>query len=444
MVAGGDGFLNMGADLAGEIVEVSSLTHDGRGVARNDGKAVFIRGALPGETVRIGRRRRHRRHDEAQLTEIVTPSNDRVEPPCPHFGVCGGCRLQHMAPEAQLAAKEQRLVETLERIEHVQPATIWPALTGSAYGYRRRARFGVRFVEKKGRLLVGFRETNGRYITDARECPAMVSVARDLPAQLVDLIAGLKIMRSISQVEFAAGDDGAALVFRVLDPPDTNDEKRLADFAREHGFSVWLQTGGVDSLRLLHGTPFLTYALPEFDVSLNCLPTDFMQINAEVNRKLVSMAVDNLALHGGERVLELFSGLGNFSLALARRTREVVAVEGNPVLVRRARENAEANGLDNVRPLAADLSAPTENAAWAQGGFDAVLLDPPRSGARELLPLLGRLMPPRIVYVSCDPATLARDATLLCARGWRCTGAGVADMFPQTAHVESIALFQRG
>lgn len=429
--------------MAAELVEVSGLTHDGRGVTRSDGKAVFVRGALPGEKVRLGRRWRHRRHDEAELAQIVTPSNDRVEPPCPHFGVCGGCSLQHMAPEAQLAAKERRLVETLGRLGHVRPEEIWPALKGPAYDYRRRARFGVRFVEKKGRLLVGFRETNGRYITDARECPAMVPIARNLPEQLAELIVGLKINRSIPQVEFAAGDDGAALLFRVLEHPDGEDEQRLIDFGCEHDFSIWLQPGAADSVRLLHGAAFLTYALPEFDVSLHCLPTDFMQINAEVNRKLVSAAVERLALRGDERVLELFSGLGNFSLALARRAREVVAVEGNPVLVRRAKDNAEVNGFDNVRPVAADLSAPSGSVAWAQGDFGAVLLDPPRSGARELIPLLARLAPSRIVYVSCDPATLARDAALLAERGWRCAGAGVADMFAQTAHVESIALFRR-
>jgi 23S rRNA (uracil1939-C5)-methyltransferase len=435
--------MNVGADVVDDVVEVNDLTHDGRGVARSANKAVFVRGALPGETVRLGRRWRHRRYDEAELAEILTPSKDRVEPRCPHFGVCGGCSLQHMAPEAQLAAKERRLIETLERLGQVRPETIWPALTGPAYGYRRRARFGVRFVEKKGRLLVGFRETNGRYITDARECPAMEAVAQNLPARLVELISGLKIKRAIPQVEFAAGDDGAALVFRALKRPARADEQRLINFGREHDYSIWLQTGRADSARLLHGAASLTYALPEFDVSLNCRPTDFMQINAEVNRKLVSTTIERLALQGDERVLELFSGFGNFSLALARRAREVVAVEGNPALVRRARDNAEANGLDNICPVAADLSAPSENAAWARGDFDAVLLDPPRSGARELLPLLARLAPPRIVYVSCDPATLARDAALLHEAGWRCAGAGVADMFPQTAHVESIALFRR-
>ncbi|MDN5863598.1 MAG: 23S rRNA (uracil(1939)-C(5))-methyltransferase RlmD [Gammaproteobacteria bacterium] len=434
----------MNANAASGGVRITGLTHDGRGVARGPGKALFVPGALPGETVSLGRRYRHRRYDEAELAQILTPAPERVAPECPHFGVCGGCRLQHMAPQAQREAKERQLAETLERIGRVRPGEWWPTLEGPDYGYRRCARFGVRFVEKKGRLLVGFRETNGRYVTDARVCPAMVAVGVDLPAQLAALIDDLTARRSIPQVEFAAGDNDAALVFRVLEPLESTDAERLISFGRRHGFAVWVQTGGPDSLRLLYGSPLLAYALPEFDVTLHCLPTDFMQINAAVNRQLVAVAVERMRLDGTQRVLELFSGIGNFSLALARKAREVVAVEGNAKLVRRAVANARANGMANVRHHQADLSKPGEAADWQTGPCDAVLLDPPRSGARELLPLLIRLAPARIFYVSCHPATLARDAAALVEAGWRLRGAGTADMFPQTAHVEALALFERG
>lgn len=433
----------MSTTEATDTVQITGLSHDGRGVGRSDGKALFVAGALPGETVRVGRRRCHRRHDEAELAAILEPAAERAAPECPHFGVCGGCSLQHMAAGAQLAAKERRLLETLERIGHVRPEELWPALTGPAYGYRRRARFGVRCVGKSGRVLVGFREANTRRITDARHCPAMVPAGENLPGRLRKLIVGLSVKRSISQVDFAAGDQKAALVFRATEAPGPDDEQRLVAFGRDHDVAIWLQTDGPASLRRLHGTPVLTYELPQFSVTLRCLPVDFMQINAAVNRKLVSAVVERLALRGDERVLELFAGIGNFSLALARQAGEVVAVEGNPALVERAGANARANGLDNIRHAEADLAAPQNSPDWATGRFDAVLLDPPRRGARELIPLVRRLAPGRIVYVSCDPATLARDAALLGKAGWHCAGAGVADMFPQTAHVESIALFKR-
>ncbi len=433
----------MNVAVMDDTVCITGLSHDGRGVARSDGKVLFVPGALPGETVRLGARRRHRRHDEAALAEIVVPSTERVEPACPHFGVCGGCSLQHLTPAAQLAVKQDMLLETLARLGRVHPEELWPPIPGPAYGYRRRARFGVRYVRKKERVLVGFRESNGRYVTDARVCPVMTTPGDELPGALAELIGTLDLREQIPQVEFAAGDVGAALVFRVLGKLAVADASRLIAFGRTRNIAIWVQTGGPDSLRLLHGAPLLAYALPEFAVTLHFMPDDFVQINAPVNRALVAAAVERLALGANDRVLELFSGIGNFSLALARHAREVVAVEGNAALVNRARANANANGLLNIVQHCGDLAEPAPDAPWLNGSYAAALLDPPRSGAQALLPALRRLGPERVLYVSCHPATLARDAALFVQNGYRFAAAGVADMFPGTAHVEAMALFVR-
>lgn len=433
----------MNAIAAEEIVRITGLSHDGRGVARSGGKVLFVPGALPGETVRLGARHRRRRHDEAALAEILVPASERVAPVCPHFGVCGGCSLQHLAPAAQLAAKQDGLLETLARLGGVRPEALWPPIGGPAYGYRRRARFGVRNVRKKGRVLVGFHETNGRYVTDAKVCPVMAAPGDRLPEALAELVGALDARERVPQVEFAAGDAGAALVFRLLGELTAGDARRLIAFGRSHGLAVWVQTGGADSLRLLHGAPLLAYALPQFAVTLHFMPDDFVQINAPVNRALVAAAVERLAPTADERVLELFSGIGNFSLALARRAREVVAVEGDAALVGRARGNATANGLLNLVHYCEDLAEPETEAPWRTGSYAAALLDPPRSGARALFPALRRLAPERILYISCHPATLARDAALFTQAGWRFACAGVADMFPGTAHVEAMALFTR-
>lgn len=424
-------------------VRIDTLAQDGRGVARRDGKAIFVRGALPGETVELARVRGRRRYDEAVAGRVLEETAVRTLPRCRHFGVCGGCTLQHLDGGAQLASKEESLLQVLERVGGVRPRRTFPRIDGPSYGYRRRARLGVKHVRRKNRVVVGFREAGGRLLTDSSECPVLAPPGSRLPALLSDLVGTLAAKARIPQVEFAAGDWGASLVFRILDLPRPEDIRRLVEFGRRHDIAVWIQTAGPDSLRLLHGPALLGYALPAFNVALHFLPTDFVQVNGRVNRSLVGAAVARLELGAGDRVLDLYSGIGNFSLALARRAREVVTVEGSESLVRRARANAQANGIVNVEHHIADLSFPGSGAGWLAGGYDAVVLDPPRSGARALIPALARVAPSRILYVSCHPATLARDAAALAATGYTLEAAGVADMFPQTAHAEAMALFRR-
>ncbi len=427
------------------VAEVGRLAGDGRGVARVDGKTVFVDGALPGETVRFVYCARHRNFDEARILEVIRAGPERVAPRCPHFELCGGCNLQHLSPQAQLRHKQDHLLENLRRTGKVEPVEVFEPLHGPEWGYRHKARIGVRHVAGKARVLVGFRERHSSKVADLSGCEVL---ARGLGARLPELaalIASLEIARRIPEIEVAVGDAETALVFRHLTPPGEGDRARLLAFGAEHGLRIFVQPGGADTVRPLdEGAPRLHYRLPEQDVEITFAPTDFIQVNAAMNRRLVTRVLDLLALSGSERVLDLFCGLGNFTLAAARRAGEVTGVEGLPGLVERARANARANGLDHARFHIADLTAPDPRAAWLAADYDRVLLDPPRSGAREVLPLIGRLGVPYLVYVSCHPATLARDAAVLVHEmGYRLTGVGVLDMFPHTAHVESAALFER-
>jgi 23S rRNA (uracil1939-C5)-methyltransferase len=432
-------------ELAREAV-IESSSHDGRGVARIDGKATFVHGALPGERVRLRVVRHHRNFDEAETEAVLEPSADRVEPACPRFGVCGGCSLQHVAPVAQIESKQQALLDALRHIGHLEPERVFAPIVGSSpWGYRRKARLGVKYVGKKGKVLVGFRERSSSFVTDTERCPVLHPRVGEALGALATLIGSLDIRERVPQVEVAMGDERCILVFRVLAPPSAGDAERLRSFGAAHGFVVYLQEGGLDSIRPLDPPGVqLTYALPEFDVELEFRPGDFTQVNFEVNRLMVARAVELLRPQPQERVLDLFCGLGNFTLPLARRAAEVVGVEGEAGLVARARANALRNGIGNARFYTANLYAALDAEPWLRERFEAALLDPPRTGAVEVLPLLPRLDVERLVYVSCYPGTLARDAAELVQRhGYRLVGAGAMDMFPHTAHVESIAVFQR-
>jgi len=425
--------------------DITDLSHDGRGVAHVDGKAVFVAGALAGERVRANFSGKHRRYDEATVEEVLLASPDRVAPLCAHFGVCGGCALQHLKPEAQIAAKQRVLMENLDRIGKVVPRHVLPPLTDSPWGYRRKARLSVKFVEKKGRVLVGFRESNGRYVADITRCEVLMPVVGERIADIAALIETLDGKRDIPQIEVAIGDDIAALVFRHLHPLSARDQAALIEFAKAHAFAIYSQSGGIDSVAPLWPQDVrLTFRLPNYDVELEFKPLDFVQVNAGMNRAMINHALGLLDPRPTDRVLDLFCGLGNFTLPLARRAAQVTGVEGEAGLVRRAGENAQRNGIANAQFLAADLAADQRDAPWAKADHDLLLLDPPRSGAEAVLEYLPRKSARRVVYVSCHPGSLARDAgTLVNRHGFVLTSAGAMDMFPHTAHVESIAVFDR-
>ena len=431
------------SDLETDILD---LSHDGRGVARVDGKVIFVSGVLPGERVRLGRRRSHRHFDEAELLEVLTPSPQRAVPPCPHFGRCGGCVLQHLQPQAQLAAKQRVLAENLERIGKVAPQRWLAPLADAPWAYRRKGRLSVRWVEKKGRVLVGFREDNPRFVADLRGCEVLAPPFGALIAPLAAMLDTLDARRDIPQIEFARGDDAALLLLRHMRPLGDADRARLANFAQQHAIALWLQPGGPDSAHPLRAEDAraLAYRIDDDAIEITFQPLDFIQVNAGMNRSMLALALDLLAPQAHERVLDLFAGLGNFTLPIARRAGAVTGVEGEAGLVARATDNAARNGLGNVSFHTANLFADQRRAPWARAAWDKILLDPPRAGAAELLDYLPGKTVRRVVYVSCHPGSLARDAgTLVQRHGYRLAAAGVMDMFPHTAHVESIALFER-
>ncbi len=452
-----------GLNAAGEplTLDVASLDLEANGVAHHEGKVVFVRGALPGERVRATLVRRKPRFDVAQTVEVLRESHSRVAPRCPHFGVCGGCSMQHLEPGAQLAIKQRALEDQLRHIGKLRPQLVLRALAGPSWGYRYRARLSVRNVPKKGGVLVGFHEKGSSYVADMRECHVLPKRLSDLLLPLRELVGSLSLRDRLPQIEVAIGEATrgdllAALVLRVLEPPTDADRRALLAFAARERVELWLQPAGPDSIRLLctrDGEPAaddraseLGYRLAEFDVRMPYRPTDFTQVNHRINEALVGRALRLLDPQPGERVADLFCGLGNFTLPLARRAREVVGIEGSAVLTRRALENAALNGLaGNTRFRTANLFELTPEGWASLGRFDRVLIDPPREGALAVVKALSAdaAKPNRIVYVSCNPATLARDAAILAHEGgFVLRAAGAIDMFPQTSHVESIAVFE--
>jgi 23S rRNA (uracil1939-C5)-methyltransferase len=425
---------------------IADLTHEAEGVVRAEGKVVFVAGALPGERVAFRRRGFHKNHDEAELVEVLQASPARVVPRCAHFGVCGGCALQHLDPAAQIEAKQRELAANLERIGNVTPDSWLPPLLGPVWGYRRRARLSSRFVTKKGRSLVGFRERQGKYVADVQRCEVLAEPVAALVGRLGELLTGMAGRQSIPQIEVSLSDGERVLVVRVLEPLGEADLAMLAAFERQHGLRVLLQPGGLDSVAPMTPGPVdLHYRLEDFDLKLAFGATDFVQVNAAINQAMVARAIELLEIGRADRVLDLYCGLGNFTLPLARRAAEVVGVEGEASLIERARANAAANGIDNARFHVADLSvAPDRTVPWMRGGYDKLLLDPPRVGAREVLSAVAHLAPRRVVYISCHTGSLARDLGVLTHElGFRLRAAGVLDMFPHTTHVESIAVLDR-
>jgi 23S rRNA (uracil1939-C5)-methyltransferase len=433
--------------MAAEEADIVDLTHEAAGVARIDGKTVFVADALPGERVVLRRTHRQRKLDYAVTEQVLRASVDRVQPRCPHFGLCGGCALQHLAPDAQLAFKQTQLVENLARLGAVQAERLLPPLRGPVWHYRRRARVGIKLVPRKGKVLVGFRERSSPYVADLQECHVLVEPVGALMTPLGQMVEQLTIASRVPQAEVAVADNGVALVLRVLDAPTAADLERMAAFGREHSVRIYLQPGGPDTIAPLDPASAaapLSYRLPQHGITIEFEPTDFIQVNGALNQAMVDRALEVLEPAPTDTVLDLFCGLGNFSLPLARRTAQVVAVEGDAALVGRARDNATRNGIANVEFHVADLFKDVAGLPWTRRHYDRVLLDPPRAGAKEVLPLIAGSGAQRVVYISCHSGSLARDAGLLVREhGFRLTATGVMDMFPHTTHVEAMAVFDR-
>lgn len=430
---------------AGEFTAtIESLTLEGRGVTHLDGKATFIDRALPGETVRFVYTARKKQFDEGDTAAIDHASADRVIPGCPHFDQCGACTMQHLAAEQQILFKQQSLLDQLERIGKVTPATILPPLTDAVWGYRRRARLGVRFVEKKNRLLIGFRERHSHFLADLSRCAVLDPRVGDRLTDLAEAINTLEIKRQIPQIEVSCSDDRVALVIRHLAPLEAEDREKLTAIGQNFGYDLYLQSGGPATVTPLNPetvAPLIDHH-PDFDVAIGFAPLDFTQVHAGINRKMVAQAIELLGVTKHDRVLDLFAGLGNFTLPLARRAARVTAVELEAVMIARGAAAAEANGLHNTTHVVGDLFTPNADDAWLNQPYDLILLDPPRAGAEAMIPHLARIRPRRIGYVSCHPGTLARDAhALVHEHGYHLVAAGVMNMFPHTAHIESMAIF---
>lgn len=431
------------------VLAIESLDHEGRGIAhREDGKVVFVEGALPGERVAIELLKRKPSYELARASRIVSASSQRVAPRCPHFGTCGGCSLQHLEPAAQVAVKQRVLEDAFWHIARLRPEMILPPILGPSWGYRRRARLSVRFVPKKGGVLVGFHERKRSYIAVMDACAILPEPISTLIPALKNLVAALSLRERLPQIEVACGEGKPVLVLRILAALTPADAAMLRAFAANHDLHLWLQPAGPESAHPFHpaDAPLPFYALPDFALRLAFRPTDFTQVNHTINRVLVRRAMSLMAVEPGERVADMFCGLGNFTLPLARLGASVVGVEGSAGLIARARANAEANGLaGQIDYHVANLFTVTAADLTAWGPFDKMLIDPPREGAIALVKALdGAERPRRIVYVSCNPATLARDAAVLVhEKAYRLQAAGIANMFPHTAHVESIALFER-
>ena len=450
-----------------DAVTVESLDLDAQGVAhRADGKVVFIEGALPFEVVTVNVHRKKNQWEQGSLKALLKESSQRVRPGCPNFGLhpgaCGGCKMQHLDGVSQVAVKQRVLEDNLWHLGKVKPETVLRPIQGPDWGYRFRARLSVRYVAKKGTVLVGFHERKSRYVADMQVCPILPPHVSALLMPLRELIGALQARETCPQIELACGDSVTALVLRHLEPLSAGDLAHLRAFAQAHGVHWWLQPKGPDTVHLLDPTEDpaqqLSYALPEFGITMPYKPTDFTQVNPHINRVLVTRALRLLDPQRNERVIDWFCGLGNFTLPLATRARDVLGIEGSEALVARSHQNLSFNQrhqtLAPTRFVARNLFEMTPELLVQDGVADKWLIDPPREGAFALAKTLadlhqqpelrqGWVPPRRIVYVSCNPATLARDAGLLVHQaGYRCVAAGAVNMFPHTAHVESMAVFE--
>lgn len=426
---------------------IHGLSHDGRGIASIDNKTTFISGALPTETVTYRINQKHSTYNEATALEILTPAAERTTPPCQHFGLCGGCSLQYMSAGMQMQLKQQTLLDQLKHFGKVTPLHILPPLSATTLGYRRKARLGVKFVSKKGKLLVGFREKSSNYLADLEGCKVLHPIIGEHFQELSALILSLERYQQIPQVEIAVGDQTAALVFRHLDVLSESDLEKLIAFGKEHQLHIYLQPNSPAKIHKIwpdDNIERISYTLPDQQLEFLFHPVDFTQINLEMNRLMINQALQLLDLQATDHVLDLFCGIGNFTLPMAQRVAKVTGVEGGNEMVQRAQSNAKHNNIENTAFYAENLFEPRPNSAWMQGKYQKILLDPPRAGAKEILPFFNQFGARKIVYVSCNPATLARDAgELVHQHGYQLTHAGIMNMFPHTAHIEAMAVFEK-
>lgn len=429
------------------LLTIESLTHEGRGKAILDGKTTFVSGGLANETVSCQITKKHSRYNEADVLEVISRAPERAQPICSHFGVCGGCSLQHMNEEAQLLLKQNSLLEQLHHFGKVSPESILPPLTGQSSGYRRKARLGVRYVKKKERVLVGFREKQSNFLTDVKSCPVLHQSIGSRIEALGALIASLDQFEQIPQIEVAASDIGTALVIRHLTPLPEEDIAKLCEFAKINDLHFYLQPNPPAKIHKIwpkESPELLTYYLSKYQLSMQFHPLDFIQINGEINQLLLERALQLLDPQKTDTVLDLFCGLGNFSLPIARFAKSVIGVEGSQDMVSRARQNATLNDIQNAEFHMENLMEPSSTSSWIKQTYHKILLDPPRTGAKEILGFIPQFSANRIVYVSCNPATLARDAgELVYTYGYKLKQVGVINMFPHTSHIEAIALFEK-
>ncbi len=425
-------------------VTIESMSHEGRGIAHVNGKTVFVSGALTGEKVRIQGVRSTRNFDQARTLDVIEASPQRISPHCESFEVCGGCSLQYLNSDDQVSLKQQSLLDMMTHAG-IGVGEILPPLRGAAWGYRKKARLGVKYVKKKGRVLVGFRERNTTFIADMHRCEVLLPEVGHKLDLLSELIGGLDACSQIPQIEVAADTERVQLVFRHLQPLSESDREQLIEFSRQQNIQIQLQPGGPDTVHNLYPETQALHLDPMGDgqlrIAFNAL--DFVQVNSEINQKMVVQALALLNLQPHDCLLDLFCGLGNFTLPMARRCARVTGVEVDSAMLGRARESALENGIDNTQYYSADLTRPDPESPWMRLQYDKILLDPPRSGAIEMARLAGRFNASRMVYLSCRPSSLVRDADIICAQGYRMTHLGVMDMFPQTAHIESMAVFER-
>lgn len=425
-------------------VVIEGMSHEGRGIAHINGKTVFVFGALVGEEVKIQIRKSNKKYDEAITLEVIKAVKSRIDPKCAAFEVCGGCSLQHMSSDDQVAFKQQSLLDTMQHAG-VTIGNVMPALRSHPWGYRKKARLGVKFVRKKERLLVGFRERNTPFLADMAQCEVLMPEVGEHLQDLCDLIDGLDAKETIPQIEVAADGDHIALVFRHLEDLTEHDYSALTLFAKNTGFWIQLQSAGPDSIVNLYPEhQALSFSpLKDDDIKIGFSPVDFIQVNTEINQQMVAQALHHLDLKPTDKVLDLFCGLGNFTLPMARRCAQVTGVEGDEAMVNRARQGAVSNEIENTEYFAADLTQPELDVSWMRSKFDKILIDPPRSGAMEIAEIINRFKAQKIVYVSCQPSSLVRDSKIICSHGYKLEQLGIMDMFPQTAHVESMAVFTK-